>query len=221
MTIPENACLTLASVAKKLDKHIDDIEEYLINGDMTPSIRRLEGLELYEVNLEFNEDIDDWDANRLHTQPEPAENGLYNIVNYENIRWDYNSKINMKTANLCDLNVYLRKENRAYSVAFAYLLKQDDLIVTSAELEQFIYNGNSSKVDAKEFAQEFIKTWLAAGKSKEWVIVELVEKHGSKKEKYYGTIARELFSYLPSDDNAVWRKRGLREYEKAKKSLSA
>jgi len=206
MTIPKNDCLTLASVAKELDKHVDDIEEYLVNGDLTASIRHLEGLELFEVDIEYNDDIEDFESIHKDKSPSPAEDGLYSIINYSKIRWDYNSSIHQNTANLTNLNVYLRKNHRDYAVAFGYVLKKDDVFVTSQEINRF-----KSPFDPSEFMNKELKN----GKTKNDIIIELIEIHRVTYHK--------LACILSLDSNDLEhdsvKKRGQRAYITAKKPI--
>ena len=66
----------------------------------------------------------------------------------------------------------------------------------------------------------FLENGISEGKSKDAIIVELVENHGSKREKFYGTIARWLFPNNEYPSNASWRSAGFRAYKTAKKKLS-
>ncbi len=71
-------------------------------------------------------------------------------------------------------------------------------------------------------AEKYIDNCLLQGKKLEEIAIELVEKYGTKKEKYYGLIGRKLSGHNENDffSDETWRQRGLRFYKKIKNCMS-
>jgi hypothetical protein len=76
MKVPEPEWFTIASLVSRWNKHPDDIEVYFRSGKLKPAIH-LDGVELYEVTLEYNDDMENLDAPHIYKDPEPADDDIY------------------------------------------------------------------------------------------------------------------------------------------------
>lgn len=96
----------------------------------------------------------------------------------------------------------------------------------AARYEQYLKDipgitGNLTYQDSFD-AEKYIDNCLSQGKKLEEIAIELVEKYGTKKEKYYGIIGRKLSGHNENDffSDETWRQRGLRFYKQIKNCMS-
>jgi len=215
----------------------DVVSEYItIEEAIQLGISRESIFELLPIYVNLPEEVYFTDIEKMRQKKDEGFvflKGLFKIDNYADIHWDKHNRADL--ASVC-----LIRENKRYLLAAEdvntykpifidagclRLLKKDLKIIkpslefTATEHDLQTSTEQTKTKNADSFRpKEFITTSLSLGKKPTEIAVDLVDNHGTRKEKFYGLIGRMLSGY---DDkisvcNATWRQRGSRFYKKAK-----
>ncbi|MDD2898329.1 MAG: hypothetical protein PHI31_06410 [Desulfuromonadaceae bacterium] len=149
MILPELDYYRLTTLAATCNITVDMLDNYFSTGQLKPSFMCPDGVELYEIKLELSDNGEVFELINLNNDPEPAVEEIFEIGSYGKLSWNYCPIAQQPTANLATAGVFLHsiRRNKKYTVAFGYLIKKDDLIVTSNELKRLESN-NSKPIQA-------------------------------------------------------------------------
>jgi hypothetical protein len=97
--------------------------------------------------------------------------------------------------------------------SYSIMLKKSDIDVLLEQHSEPV----QSDIKTVFSPEEHIERMISEGKSQDEITIELVEQYGTKREKYYGLIARKFCENDINLSNGAWRSRGMRMYQAANK----
>jgi hypothetical protein len=195
MSLPQPEYISLQETSEKLQVSLNRTK-WLIESGHLPAYARL---------TDYPEDYSKW-----HSQFDVS----YRVVLIINIIWNAaGKKSNCHIAEFKSFNSVDETKSEFFD--------DDDIILKVKDIETLIEHKSEveEEIPVVFDASKHIDLRLSEGMTPAEIAVELVDDYGTQKEKYYGLIARKLYHYPESSSNSTWRKRGEREYKKAKESV--
>lgn len=127
-----------------------------------------------------------------------------------------NDKVNLLSNNVNSPFIF-----KMWLEAFGVNLDEIRIIIPLDEAIKYEHFLNEYYKNDQFDADKYIDERLSNSVKPQQIAIELVEKYGRKKEKYFGFIGRKLAGYDTSKfySDATWRKRGERFYHYAKDEM--
>ena len=140
---------TIDNLCKKWECSTDDVLHLIETNELTPSVNLYEGVELYEVDYAYDVSTDENYLQQKYTEPETSDKGIYDIINYSNLIWEYRKCSDNQVSDLACDGVYLYNpvDDKRYSVAFGYGVASKDIIFKPETVHTF-ENKHTETVDS-------------------------------------------------------------------------